>query len=998
MNARLPLFSVLLALVTAVSHGTAPGQVPHGQDRPPGPALSPQEAMAKMQVPPGFKVELAAAEPDVVNPTAMTFDERGRIWVCESVEYPRRAPGPGKDRVKILEDKDGDGRYETVKIFAEGLNIPCGVLPGNGGVYVTNAPDVLFFKDTDGDDKADTKEVLFTGFGRDDTHELPNNLMWGPDGWLYGMNGVFNPARVTSPSDGKTYEFTCAIWRYHPQTRKFELYSEGTSNPWGLDFNRQGDWFISACVIDHLWHMTQSGQYHRQGGPYPPMTVSLGSITTQHHQKAAYAGLVIYDADAYPEQFRGKLLMGNLHGSCINTDVLTRNGSTYKQTNDPDFLQANDAWFMPVAQRIGPDGCVYIMDWYDRYHCYQDANRDSPGLDRLKGRIYRISYQNTPLAKPFDLGKASKEELIKHLSHPNVWWRRQAQRLLNERFEPSLVPALQKMALDPKLPNNAHMHALWLLVSQKTMEPDFHERVLNSPDAPTRNWGVRAVGQLEEVDTRIYEKLKALAQNDPSPDVRLQAAIAAGRLNHPDPLPVLLGMMTAEANARDPLIPNILYNNLKPHAARRGREILAFIDGNKVAQEAFSATTSRWIRDAVNALGRPPADIVADLNKVLGGDGGKDEGRVHQSLQSVINALETLGISRGARADLFGVELRQKIGQIASRGGNVRVPATVMALWWNDPAAVQAARRIVADGKADASLRAMMMRAMAERKDKADAVAFAALANDASAPIRIRQQAIDIITSTGGVEAAASFVAGYASMHPELKPAVLNALTRSPASAAVLVDALASKKLPLADVNANQVRQVHALGDAKLSKRMTELWGVVKTERDPERVKIVEAYRDVLRKYPGDAAAGQKVFDAKCAQCHTIYGKGGQVGPDITGVGRETVDAILTNVIDPNLVIGAPYFVHVARTKDGRVFSGMLIEQSDARVVLRDGTKTEVIPRSDIDRLVVQNISMMPEGLEKTMTEPEFADLVAFLRTREPPKPASTPAAREAGK
>src|SRR5688572_31938605 len=186
---------VLLAVIAIAFPTLSVAQVPHGQDKPPGPALSPQEAMAAMRVPPGFKVELVAAEPDVVNPTAMTFDDRGRIWVCESSEYPRREPGPGKDRIRILEDADHDGRFEKVTVFKEGLNIPCGIVHGNGGVYVTNSPDVLFFKDTDGDDKADTKEVLFTGFGRDDTHELPNNLMWGPDGWLYGMNDVFNPAR-----------------------------------------------------------------------------------------------------------------------------------------------------------------------------------------------------------------------------------------------------------------------------------------------------------------------------------------------------------------------------------------------------------------------------------------------------------------------------------------------------------------------------------------------------------------------------------------------------------------------------------------------------------------------------------------------------------------------------------------------------------------------------------------------------------------------------------
>jgi len=986
------------ALLCATVTGTSLAQnnpTPHGQDRPPGPALSPQEAMAKMQLPPGFEVQLAAAEPDVVNPTAMTFDDRGRIWVCESFEYPRREPGPGRDRVRILEDRDGDGRYETVKVFKEGLNIPCGIVHGNGGVYVTNSPDVLFLKDTDGDDVADTQEVLFTGFGRDDTHELPNNLMWGPDGWLYGMNGVFNASMVKSPGDGKVYNFTCAIWRYHPKTKIFELFAEGTSNPWGLDFNRQGDWFLSCCVIDHMFHMTQSGYYLRQGGPYPPLTVRLPSITTQNHQKAAYAGLVIYDADAYPQQYRGTMLMGNLHGSCVNQDVLARNGATYTQRNGPDFLSANDAWFMPVAQKLGPDGCVYVMDWYDRYHCYQDANRDSPGLDRAKGRIYRVAYNKTPLAKPFDLQKMSREELLQRLSHPNVWWRRQAQRVLNEKFEPSLVPTLQKMALDPTLANNGHMHALWVLVSQNAVEPSFHEKLLASPDAATRNWGVRAAGQLGSVEPRIYEKLKAMV-NDSSPDVRVQLAVAAGRLKQPDPVPILLAMMTHVANANDPIIPTILYNNLKPLAGSRGKEILDFIDRTPVAQDAFADTTARWIRDAVNASGRKPQEIVGDLNKVIGegaAAGGPD--RLRQSLQSVIDGIDATGLRRGQRADLFDVKLRERLRTLVEGESAARVPATIIALWWNDPEAVRAARDIISDPTAQAALRGQMLRAMSDRRDPADFETFALLASDDAAPVRIRQTAVDTLASSGNVQAAKSLVDRYAKLHVELKPVVVNALTRTPASAAVLLDAMESQKITRADVNANHVRQIQALGDAKLAKRIGEAWGVVKTDRDPERVKVVEAYRKLVQGGRGDAVAGWRVFEKTCAQCHTIYGKGGQVGPDLTGVGRDTLDAVLTNVIDPNLVIGKPYYVHVAKTKNGRVFSGLLVEESDQRVVLRDGTKTEEIRRDELDRLVVQNISMMPEGLEKTMSEQEFRDLVAFLLTREPPdgKPAT-----EAGK
>ena len=238
-------------------------------------------------------------------------------------------------------------------------------------------------QDTKGTGKADKKEVVVTGFGRFDTHELPNSLTWGPDGWLYGWNGVFNPAHIQNK--GKTFDFTCAMYRINPCTREFQIFAQGTSNPWAITWNGEGDAFASACVIDHLWHITESGYYIRQGGPYPPFTWPAPSIVKQHHQKAAYCGILWFDSDAFPEEYRGKLFMGNIHGSCINVDEIKPAGSTYVGTARPDFLTANDPWFMPVSQKIGPDGCLYILDWYDRYHCYQDAQRDPEGIDRLKG-------------------------------------------------------------------------------------------------------------------------------------------------------------------------------------------------------------------------------------------------------------------------------------------------------------------------------------------------------------------------------------------------------------------------------------------------------------------------------------------------------------------------------------------------------------------------------------------------------------------------------------
>lgn len=545
--------------------GTIP--IPRAQDKPPGPALSPEEALKRFKVPDGFSVELVASEPDVVNPVAMTIDEKGRFWVTESFEYPRREPGPGRDRVKTLEDTDGDGKVDKVTVFAEGLNIPSGIAVGHGGVWVANAPDILFMQDTDGDGKADKQEVVVTGFGRDDTHELPNSLTWGPDGWLYGLNGVFNASRIEYR--GKKYEFTCALFRIHPKTRDFEVFCEGTSNPWGVAFDGEGSAFVSACVIDHLWHLAESAYYQRQGGPYPPFTWHMNSIVKHKHQKAAYCGITYFDSDAYPAEHREKLYMGNIHGNCINVDKIERSGSTYAASTENDFMSTEDAWFMPVVQKTGPDGCLYVLDWYDRYHCYQDANADPKGIDRGHGRLYRIRYKDSPHAKPFDMATDSDEKLLGKLGSPNVYVRDIAQRLLTERAKPEIAAKLQAIALDESASKKARMHALFTVISSGNLDVGFHEKLLNHADSVLRSWGVRAAGNQHDVDAKLRDKIVSMA-SDPAADVKLQVAIASRKLTSVDALPVLVQVV---ANAGDDaLLPHVVWQNLHPLLATQDRQ------------------------------------------------------------------------------------------------------------------------------------------------------------------------------------------------------------------------------------------------------------------------------------------------------------------------------------------------------------------------------------------------------------------------------------------
>ncbi len=556
----------------------------------------------------GFHVELVASEPDLLNPVAMAFDERGRIYVTESFEYPRREPGPGRDRIKILEDADRDGKVDSVKIFAEGLNIPSGIAVGHGGVWVANSPDILFLEDTDGDDKADKQSVVVTGFGRDDTHELPNALTWGPDGCLYGLNGVFNPSAVEQ--DGKKFNFTCAMFRIDPSTRKFDLFCEGTSNPWGIAFDNEGSAFISACVIDHLWHLTESAYYHRQGGPYPPNTWKAESIVKHQHQMAAYCGIEWFDSPAYPESYRNKLYMGNIHGSCLNVDRVQRSGATYQGFPEKDFISTEDVWFMPVAQKVGPDGCLYILDWYDRYHCYQDANADPKGVDRGHGRLYRVVYDKRPAVKVADFSKLDNRSLIQLLKDDNIYNRKQAQLKLAERkvlsSDKQAAEQLVAATLDANSPMKYRLQSLWALVGSGTVGDATILQWLQSPDAELRSWAVRTAGRQGSKSQQIVDQVSSLS-GDNDPRVRIEVAIAARKLME-NPTSTLIAVLRNSSD--DPILPKVVWQNLKSTLNKASSEIVDAVKNADPQKERLlldltPRIVSVWISNVKPALDGP---------------------------------------------------------------------------------------------------------------------------------------------------------------------------------------------------------------------------------------------------------------------------------------------------------------------------------------------------------------------------------------------------------
>lgn len=981
---RTGVFTLLLLYSGVV---TAADVVPHAQDHPPGPALSPEEAIRKMTVPEGFSVELVASEPEIVNPVAMTFDERGRVWITESLEYPRHEAGPGRDRVKVLEDTDGDGKADKFTVFAEGLNIPSGIAVGYGGVWVANAPDILFLQDTDGDGKADKQEVVVTGFGRFDTHELPNSLTWGPDGWLYGLNGVFNQSRVEQK--GKVFEFTCALFRIHPRTREFQVFCEGTSNPWGVAFDGEGSAFVSACVIDHLWHLTESGYYQRQGGPYPPFTSIIGSIVKHKHQKAAYCGITYFDSDAYPDEYRRQLYMGNIHGGCINVDTLERDGSTYFARPRPDFLTANDAWFMPVAQKTGPDGCLYVLDWYDRYHCYQDAGRDPQGIDRLKGRLYRVRYKDTPRAAKFDLAKESDEQLIERLGSPNVYFRELAQRLLAERSSPEVKAAIEKRVLDNSVSRTARLHALWSLISSGALTSSFHHRLLDHEDSAFRAWAVRAVGNQRKIDWVMVPKLHALAR-DKSPEVRLQLAIAATKQQSLEPMELLLEVL---ANSeQDKLIPHIVWQNLHPLLEDHTDELLKLIEARDLKKSpALAAMMPRMI-DRILSRKNPDPTPVAGLLKLLSSGPNANPVAAQKCLSLLAAKVASRELAGGKLAELKPL-VADAVKSILDAGPQqpLYLDAALLAATWKDPTGLSAATQlyVAKDQPVPRRIQALQSLVAAQADSLRESVG-ATLSDHTLGTPELRGATLDALDRIDAPWVAELVLANYATLQPDVQPKAIVLLSSRVEWAHRLVDQVAVEKIPASALNLNQVRRLLALGDEPLAEKVRKHWGTVRTGRNPDREKVIGEIRNLVRRTSGDPLTGQAVFKKVCGQCHKIYGDGQEVGPDITSNGRNSFEQLLSNVLDPSLVIGAAYQARTVVTSDGRVLAGLLAEDNEQRIVLRQqGGKSEVIPRDEIEAIKVSELSLMPEDLEKQLKPQELVDLFAFLVLDKPPSDPS---------
>ena len=623
-----------------------------------GPALKPQAEYAKgqspadalkaMQLPGGFKAELIAAEPDLVQPIAFTFDERGRIWVVEGNSYPQpREVGKGQDRIKILEDKDGDGTFETKKIFCEGLNLVSGIELGFGGVWVGAAPYLMFIP-RDGDlplplnrsyetyktyskvpGLSFTAYALLDGWGSQDTHETLNSFIWGPDGWLYGCHGVFTHSLVGKPGtpDDQRQPINAGVWRYHPVRHEFEVFAHGTSNPWGLDYDQYGEFFVTACVIPHLYHIVPGGRYQRQAGQHfnPYTYEDIKTIADHAHYAGnprpdvsfdkttgagvmnndtnalggghAHCGLAIYQSDLFPPTYRNQFFFGNLHGHRLVTNYTDVHGSTYIGKHGADFLRANDMHFIPVTQKVGPDGALYVSDWSDQQICHRGSGAVEH-WDRSNGRIYRVTYEvgvgvqaladsgssqtsakaYTPTA-PFDLAKESDEALAKlAVQTENEWFSRMARRVLAEHHlaaaDKLILPEAQMQMLSDFMlsPSGTaqRLRVMWMFQQIGQWYPANADQLMENTDPIVQAWAIKLTHENrgnQKFGELMTEEFPGVAAKATSPIVRRELASALQRLPQDQRQDLATALLRHGEDKDDPMIPLLIWYGIEPVVA-----------------------------------------------------------------------------------------------------------------------------------------------------------------------------------------------------------------------------------------------------------------------------------------------------------------------------------------------------------------------------------------------------------------------------------------------
>jgi len=945
--------------------------------------LTPEEAVAGMTLQEGYQANVWASEPMMTQPMAFCWDDRGRLWVAENRDYESRGRGfsnDGNSRILILEDTDGDGVADSRKVFMEGIAFPAAIAVGFDGLYLGAPPHLLFVPDKNKDDKADMNDiqVLLTGWGIRDRHETINSLHWGPDGWLYGLQGFATPSKIRKPLgntkiyghkdefpegllEGEGVDINGGVWRYHPTKDRFEVVAHGFSNPWGIDYDAKGQLFITACVIPHLWHIVPGGYYHRQGGQhFNPHVYSDIRTIADHSHRSAHGGARIYQSDAFPEEQKGRIFMANIHEHAVLSDVLVHKGSGFQGKHGDDFMMANNAQWVGFSMEVGPDGSLYVLDWHDADICGQEV------MNKETGRIFRISAKNS-LAENWkgryaDLSKFSDKELVDLQLSTSDWHSRRARVILQHRasqgkLKKATIPQLKKIFTE-NTNDDYRLRAFWALHLVNGLTGEELVKALDHKDAYTRAWAIQFLCEDETPSSKIAQKFIVMAENDPSAVVRLYLASQLSRIDQATQWEIISKLSQHPEDIDDHNLPKMIWFGLEPLVQSNPEKALELALNSKIPllsnYVARRCVDGQLFQPLLHALAKTS---IRQENLMEGFRDGL-EGQSDISLPASWEQLSSDLIKKGGSLARITQEISREMG---------------------DQKVIQDALNNINNTNASKADRQESIRVLATNQHPELLRQLPTLIKQPD----LRKESIKAISHFQNEPLGKLILEQYANLKADEKEEAIITLSSRPVYGRILMGAIADKTIPKRDVPVYVARQLMRV----VGTGFVEVWGPIEQQSTSLETEYTR-YRKLLSPTAlkkGDIAKGKEVFEQTCGSCHKMYGKGGEIGPELTGSNRSHLDYLLFNILDPSGDIQGDYKLVVLTSRDGRTYTGNIVSETDRQIRLKTvGEGIISLNKANIQSKEVTEVSIMPPGLLDNLSEQEIINMIAYLQKMEP--------------
>lgn len=970
-------------------------------------ATEAKAALKSFKFPSDLALDLVLSEPRVTQPVFMTFDLKGRLWVVQYNQYPypkglkvlkmdqhiraeyNKMPQPppdgekGADKITFFEDTDGDGQFDRETESINGLNIATSVALGRGRIWVLDPPYLLAYADKDNNGIPEGKpEVHLEGFGIEDTHAVANNLRWGPDGWLYGAQGSTCTANVSSSVSKKIRFNGQAIWRYHPVTHIFEVFAEGGGNTFDVEIDDKGRLYSGDNGVSRGRYYKQGAYFVRNLGKHGAYTnaYTFGNLPdmelTGDRVRFTHA-FIRYQEHGLPARYDDRMIAVNPLQSYVQLTSFEPKGSSFKLLDEARILETTDHWFRPVDITPGPDGAVYIADWYDSRLSHVDP-RDT--WSKGTGRIYRLRSADHPATfERFDISAYSGEQLIGLLSNERRWYRQQALLEIGNRHDNTLLPQLKQLLATQG--DQTALEAFWAINLSGGWSDSVAIAGLHHRNPYVRMWAVRLLGDAGRVSPIAASALWDLAGNEIHPEVRSQLAATAKRLPASSALPIVGGLLKSHDDAEDPDLAMQIWWALEANAVSDRAAIVGLFKDKSlwsnavVSETVLSRIVQRWIMEG----GQDDFAATAELLKL--------------SPSSKLASPLISGIQEGLRGRSVTDLSPELLSALKPFQAEYKDESTLLALRQGDGQKVEEALRVISDVKGDVGLRLSYIRMFGEIDQPACVPVLLKLLETNRTSPAVKQASLEALSRYNNAEIGARVTKAYPDQlrsDPGVANAALMLLVQRRTWALDLLAAIDRKKqegekfiahtIDKADVSGSIARQLTLLGDPAITETAKRLWPDALPASSREKNDRILLISNTLKSGSGNALAGKKIFNNRCGACHRLFGEGADIGPELTGYDRKNINEILINIIDPSAFIREGYVTYHIKTKDKRSIVGTMKSQHGSTIVIQPFIGEDItLDGNQVEEMTEQSESLMPEGLLNGLSDQDVRDLIAYI-------------------